>query len=226
MPEEHVIFASRTAAGKALGEKLASLADSDPVYRDDLLVIALPRGGVPVAFEVARALNAPLDLAMVRKIGVPRQPELAAAAIVDGETPIIVRNEDVIRAAGISDAELDEMAQGQLREIKRRRRVYLQGRARESVAGRTVVIVDDGIATGATALAAIRAVRQQGPKAIVLAVPVCPRGDLGTLRREADRFLALEEHAPFYGVGAHYRAFHQVSDEEVTRFLSEPNDRT
>lgn len=222
--KDPIIFANRSSAGQALAQELLTRAESDPVYGGDRLVVALPRGGVPIAAEVARALGAPMDLVMVRKIGVPSQPELAAAAIVDGTSPVLVRNEEIIRAVGMTERELDRLAQAQLDEIERRRRVYLAGRAQEPIAGRTVIIVDDGIATGATALAAVRAIRNQRPQAVILAVPVSPGDDATALRAEVDRFVTLEEPRPFYGVGAHYRDFGQVSDGQVTRILAEAAD--
>jgi putative phosphoribosyl transferase len=160
-------FRNRTDAGRQLAKALAAYKDQEPV------ILALPRGGVPVAAQVAAALHAPLDLILVRKIGVPFQPELAMGAIVDGGTPIIVRNEDVIRLAGIDEAEFTAICDSELAEIERRRR-YLGSRERVDVAGRTAIVIDDGVATGATTRAALRATRMRGPKKLVLAVPVAP----------------------------------------------------
>jgi putative phosphoribosyl transferase len=219
--EASEIFADRTSAGHALARRLLTLSETDPVLTEAPIVMALPRGGVPVGVEIARALEAPLDIVFVRKIGVPGQPELAAAAIVDGETPTIVRNEGIIRAVGMTEADLEERVRVQRAEIARRRQIYLAGRPQSPVTGSTVILVDDGIATGATMLAALRALRKQDPQAIVVAVPVCPADGGEALRSEADRFVVLEEPVPFYGVGAHYQDFRQVSDAEVTRLLAE-----
>ncbi|MFZ1104878.1 MAG: phosphoribosyltransferase family protein, partial [Hyphomicrobiaceae bacterium] len=158
-------FASRQAAGRALAGELTKKHLVAPV------VLALPRGGVPVAVEIARVLKAPLDLVLVRKIGVPYQPELAAAAVVDGGQPEIVINEDVISLAGLDRDYIDQEAKRELAEIERRRQVYLGGRARVPLEGRTLIVVDDGIATGASIRAALKALRRRGPKALILAVP-------------------------------------------------------
>ena len=161
-------FADRRAAGRALARVLAKKNLVAPV------VLALPRGGVPVAAEIASALGAPLDIVLVRKIGVPFQPELAAAAVVDGGDPEVVTNDDVVRLAGVTPADLAAGAKRELEEIERRRSVYLQGRARVPLEGRTIILVDDGIATGASIRAALKALRRKSPKALILAVPVAP----------------------------------------------------
>ena len=165
-------FKDRRTAGKALAGRLAKLQLSDPV------VLAMPRGGVPVAVEVARALNAPLDLVLVRKIGVPFQPELAAAAVVDGHEPEVVVNDEVVRLAGITRDYIDEQAKEELAEIERRRHAYLEGRPRVPQEGRTLVLVDDGIATGASVRAALAALRRKRPRRLILAVPVAPSASL------------------------------------------------
>ena len=161
-------FKDRSDAGRQLAAALAGYKDQQPV------ILALPRGGVPVAAEVAAALNAPLDLILVRKIGVPFQPELAMGAVVDGGTPIIVRNEDVIQLAAIDESDFKAVCDSELAEIDRRRQRYLGSRERAGVAGRTAIVIDDGIATGATTRAALRATRMRNPKRLVLAVPVAP----------------------------------------------------
>jgi len=206
-------FADRTAAGRRLAALLAAYKPDSPV------IVALPRGGVPVAAEVAAALDAPLELMLVRKLGVPRQPELAAGAVVDGAHPIVLRNEDVIRATGLSDETLARLAAAERAEIERRRGVYLHGRAPLDLTGRTVIVVDDGVATGATIRAALRAIRQAKPRRLVLAVPVGPADTLATLRREADDVVCIEEHDLFVAVGNHYDDFPQLTDAEVTRAL-------
>jgi len=185
-----------------------------------IVVLALPRGGVPVAAEVAAALHAPLDLVLVRKIGVPMQPELAMGAVVDGTNPHVVRNEDVIRITGVSEREFAAIRDSELAEIERRRNTYLGNRARAGIAGRVVIVVDDGIATGATIRAALQAVRPRGPKMLVLAVPVAPTSTLSELREEADEIVCLEDYESFGAIGLYYRDFRQVNDQEVTDTLS------
>lgn len=208
-------FSDRIAAGRALAKALVERNYSDPV------VLALPRGGVPVGLAVARSLGAPLDLVMVRKIGVPYQPELAAAAVVNGAHPELVVNEEIAAQAGLSRRELDRLADMQIQEIKRRRQVYLKDRAQVPVEDRTAIIVDDGIATGATVRAALKAVRRQRPARLVLAVPVAPADTLDALRGDVDEIICLETPKFFYAIGAHYIDFNQVSDEEVVRLLAE-----
>ena len=185
------IFKNREEAGKALAEALLSKALPDPV------VLALPRGGVPVAAEVARALKAPLDLVMVRKIGVPYQPELAAAAVIDGEDPQLVINEEVCALADVSRSEIDAMAKEELQEIDRRTKLYLKDRPRAPIAGRSAIVVDDGIATGTTIRAVIKALRLKGPKSIVLAVPVAPPTRLRTCARRLMTSSAWKRLSPF-----------------------------
>jgi putative phosphoribosyl transferase len=210
-------FADRAAAGKALAKAVGRRKFVDPV------VLALPRGGVPVAVEVARAIGAPLDLVLVRKIGMPEQRELAAAAVVDGGEPEIVVNEEIIEFSGVAREYIDEQAKIELEEIERRRSLYLAGRQRVPLKGRTLIVVDDGIATGASIRAALKALRRKAPKALVLAVPVAPGGSIEALREEADEVLCLASPEPFYAIGLYYRDFHQVSDEEVMRLLAEAN---
>jgi predicted phosphoribosyltransferase len=189
-------------------------------YRDQLpVILALPRGGVLVAAEIAAALDAPLDLILVRKIGVPFQPELAMGAVVNGDAPVIVRNEDVIQLAGIDEAEFKAVCDSELAEIERRRREYLAGRDRVDIAGRAAIVVDDGIATGATTRAALRATRSRGPKQLVLAIPVAPTESLAEMREEADEVVCLEDHEPFGAIGYYYRNFQQVTDAEVIELL-------
>jgi putative phosphoribosyl transferase len=211
-------FQDRTSAGKELARAVAKAKFADPV------VLALPRGGVPVAAEVARSLNSPLDIVLVRKIGVPEQPELAAAAVVDGGEPEIVVNEEVAALCGITRAEIDERAKVELEEIERRRSLYLPGRTRVPLEGRAVIVVDDGIATGTTMRAALKALREKKPKALILAVPVAPGDTVAELRAEVDELICLKMPEPFIAIGLHYRDFHQVSDEEVVRVLSEVNN--
>ncbi len=183
-------------------------------------MLALPRGGVPVAAKVAAALDAPLDLILVRKIGVPFQPELAMGAVVDGIEPIIVRNEDVIRLSGVSESEFNAIRDEQLAEIERRRKLYLGDRPHPQIAGRTVIVVDDGVATGATTRAALRATRMRKPSKLVLAVPVAPTESLQALRDEADEIVCLEDYEEFGAIGLFYSDFRQVSDTEVIELLA------
>jgi len=207
-------FHDRAEAGGLLAKELIRYKDSGAV------VLALPRGGVPVAAAVATALRAPLDLVLVRKIGVPYQPELAMGALADGGKTIIVRNEDVIAAAGISEAEFDRVCDSESREIERRRSHYLGGRERPEVNGRLAIVVDDGIATGATTRAALRAVRARGPSKLVLAVPVAPTDTLDAMCDEADEIVCLEAHDAFGAIGFFYADFRQVADEEVIDILN------
>jgi putative phosphoribosyl transferase len=212
-------FANRRAAGRALAAELTKRRLIDPV------VLALPRGGVPVAVEVASALKAPLDLVLVRKIGVPFQRELAAAAVVDGGEPEIVVNEDVIGLAGLDRGYIEQEAKRELAEIERRRQAYLGARPRVPLEGRTLILVDDGIATGASIRAALKALRRRGPKALVLAVPVAPAEAVEALRAEVDQLICLETPEPFYAIGIHYLDFRQLSDEEVISSLAMPESK-
>jgi predicted phosphoribosyltransferase len=218
MPYASTHFADRGEAGRLLGEALAARAPGEAI------VYALPRGGVPVGLEVARALDAPLDLALVRKIGAPGQPELALGAVVDGEHPHMVVNQDLLRATGATSAYLEREKALQLAEIERRRRLYLSGRPHADPGGKTAIIVDDGLATGATALAAIRALRDRGARRIILAVPVAPPETADAMRAEVDDFVCLAEPSAFFGVGAFYDDFHQLTDNEVIRLLAAAHD--
>ncbi len=206
-------FDDRSVAGRQLAAALAGYKNQQPV------ILALPRGGVPVAAEVAAALDAPLDLILVRKIGVPFQPELAMGAVVDGGSPIVVRNEDVIREAEIDEQEFIAIRDRELAEIERRRLRYLGTSERAEVAGRTAIVIDDGIATGATTRAALRATRMRQPRKLVLAVPVAPTVALVAMREESDEVVCLEHHEPFGAIGYYYRDFRQIADEEVVRIL-------
>jgi putative phosphoribosyl transferase len=206
------MFEDRSDAGRQLAQALRRLRLKDP------LVLALPRGGVPVAVQVADALDAPLDLLFVRKIGAPHQPELALAAVAEGGG-VSVNDEMVDPDDAAARAYIDREAQHHLREIARRRELYLGGRVPAVVEGRTAVVVDDGIATGATVRAALELLRQKHPARIVLAVPVAPRHSLAELRAFADEIVCLETPAVFQAVGRHYRHFGQVEDEEVVRLL-------
>jgi predicted phosphoribosyltransferase len=207
-------FIDRSDAGCRLAQTLLAYRGQRPV------VLALPRGGVPVAAEVAAALDAPLDLVLVRKIGVPAQPELAMGAVVDGGAPIVVRNDDVIALAGIDETEFAAIRDRELAEIERRRRLYVGNRVSADVAGRTAIVIDDGVATGATTRAALRATRIRGPRRLVLAVPVAPTDTLPALREEADEVVCLETHASFGAIGFYYADFRQLSDQEVSEIVA------
>ncbi|WP_119422744.1 phosphoribosyltransferase [Desertibaculum subflavum] len=207
-------FVDRSDAGRRLAAALAAYRDQRPI------VLALPRGGVPVAAEVAAALAAPMDLVLVRKIGVPSQPELAMGAVADGGVAITVRNERVIRLAEVDDSEFAAARDRELREIERRRQRYLGSRAAVPVEGRTAIVVDDGVATGATTRAALRAVRARRPKSLVLAVPVAPTDTLLSLRAEVDDLVCLEDYDSFGAIGFYYGDFRQVSDDEVLAILA------
>jgi putative phosphoribosyl transferase len=212
--EKMMIFSDRSDAGRRLAKTLSKYRNANTV------VLALPRGGVPVAAEVAEALDAPLDLVLVRKIGVPAQPELAMGAVVDGIAPIVVRNDEVIELAGITAREFDEASARELAEIERRRRLYIGERARAEIAGQVVIVIDDGIATGATVRAALQAIRKRKPKELVLAVPVAPPDTVRQLRREVDKLVCLETPEIFGAIGYFYRDFRQVDDRKVLEILN------
>lgn len=212
-------FANRQQAGRQLAHALLALDLNPP-----LQVLALPRGGVPVAAEVARALAAPLELLLVRKIGAPWQPELAVAAVAEGDPPELVIDAEIARLSGVDRHYIEAQAQRELAEIERRRAAYCPGARPPEVAGRTVIVVDDGVATGSTMRAALRALRQRGPARLVLAVPVAPADTLAALRAEVDDMVCLAQPEPFVAVGRHYIDFAQVGDDEVRRILAERRD--
>jgi putative phosphoribosyl transferase len=207
------MFDDRSDAGKKLARKLEHWRGGDVV------VLALPRGGVPVAFEIARALHAPLDLLLVRKIGAPGNPELAIGAIVDGAEPQIVRNEGILHAVGASEADVQREAKRQLAELERRRALYQTGRVPVPLLGKTAIVVDDGIATGATMRAALRGLRARGPARVVLAVPVASPEALALVERDVDELICLWSPQDLGAVGAAYRSFRQVGDDEVIALL-------
>lgn len=210
----HDRFLDRREAGRLLGAALARLKLDDPV------VLALPRGGVPVGYEVARQLGAPLDILLVRKIGAPGHEEFGIGALVDGASPQIVIDEAAARMTGADKAYIDRIVARELAELERRRAAY-RTRPPEKLAGRAVVVVDDGIATGGTVRAALKGLGQVGARRVVLAVPVAPADTLQELRGLCDEVVCLITPEPFYAVGAHYRDFDQTTDEEVIRLLGE-----
>jgi putative phosphoribosyl transferase len=207
------MFSNREQAGKALAERLVAIAPEKPV------VLALPRGGLPVAAEIAAALDAPLGLLLVRKVGVPYQPELAAGAVINGDEPQFIINHDILRAAGISEEAFHEAATVQLEEIARRRALYYRDREPVDVSGKTAIVVDDGIATGATVKAGLKGLRLRGPGRIILAVPVAPAETLDEMRDLVDEIVCLDTPAPFFAIGCHYADFGQLTDEDVVRIL-------
>jgi predicted phosphoribosyltransferase len=207
-------FRDRSEAGRVLAAELRRYAN-----RDDVLVLALPRGGVPVAYEVARALRAPLDVFLVRKLGVPGHEEYAMGAIAEGGAMVL--SEDVVRQLGIPPAALEAVVQQERAELERRAQLYRQGRAAPSVRGRTVILVDDGLATGSTMRAAVAALRRLGPSRIVVAVPVSAPETCEALREEADEVVCARTPEPFYAVGLWYQDFSQTTDDEVRELLAD-----
>jgi predicted phosphoribosyltransferase len=213
------MFRDRTEAGEALAEALEQLKLADPV------ILALPRGGLPVAVPVADRLKAPLDLLLVRKIGVPGHAELAAGAVVDGLVHETVFNRSVLAMLGLREEDFAAAVEAKLAEIEARRTMYMGDAPPVPIAGRTAVVVDDGIATGATVKAALLGLRRRAPREIVLAVPVAPADSLAELEPLVNRLVCLEVPDPFYAVGAHYRHFAQVDDVQVVAMMTEARKR-
>lgn len=212
-PAQELPFRSRAQAGQLLAQILADHRFDAPV------VFALPRGGVPLAIEIAKALRAPLDVLMVRKIGVPWQPELAAASVIDGEQADIVMNDAVVKAARMTEGDVRRLAGRELAEIDRRRKLYRPGQAPVTAKERTAILVDDGIATGTTMRAAILAVRKRQPARVVMAVPVASRDAMDMLGHLVDDAIALAVPDQFGSVGQYYEDFHQMTDDEVIEML-------
>ncbi len=208
-----MLFRDRREAGRLLAEQLIGYRKRDPV------VLALPRGGVPVAFEIATALDAPLDVLLVRKIGVPSEPELALGAVVDGATPDLVIDEQLMAALDIPQSYVESESKKQLAEIERRRRVYLGDRKPLDIKGRTAIVVDDGIATGNTMRVALRALARRAPGAVVLAVPVAPPAAIDLLRPEVTDIVCLDTPSDFLAIGQFYEDFTQLRDDTVVQLL-------
>ena len=206
-------FQDRSEAGRVLATGLAKYAG-----RSDVIVLALPRGGVPVAFEVARALGAPLDVFLVRKLGLPGHEELAMGAIASGGIRLI--NEDIVEAYQVTDAEIEAVAAAEQTELERRERAYRDGRPLPPLHDRTVILVDDGLATGATMRAAVLAIRQERPARIVVAVPVAAAETCEEFLSIVDDIICAETPAPFYAVGLWYEDFSQTTDDEVHELLT------
>jgi len=206
-------FSDRHEAGAALGEALKKLDLHDPV------VFALPRGGAPVAAAVARILDAPFDFILVRKLGAPGNEELAVGAVADGDDPGVVLNRRVVKELGVSETFIERAKSGALREIARRRRLFRDILPAQDVKGRAAIIVDDGLATGATMEAAILSARKAGARMVVVAVPVAPAEAAARFGNLADRFVCLATPSPFYAVGAYYEDFRQLTDDDMIAIL-------
>lgn len=208
------MYKNREDAGMRLALKLMDYKDENP------LVIALPRGGVPVGYVIAKMLEAELDIIIVRKLGAPYNPELAIGAVVEGEPPQVVRNESIIEYLGVTREFIQDSIDAQNQEITRRQKLYREGRVVSSPANRTVILVDDGIATGATMKVAIKGIKAKNPKRLIVAVPVGPSDVIASLKEDADEVICLSVPAYMYAIGEHYQNFSQTTDEEVIALLS------
>jgi putative phosphoribosyl transferase len=210
--EEHIIFQDRADAGYRLAKALQAYAN-----REDVIVLGIPRGGVPVAFEVAQALHVPLDIFLSRKLGVPVQEELAFGAVASGGVRVL--DQEIIEGVGISKEQIEQITEKVKKELERRERLYRGPRPPLRIEGQTVLLVDDGIATGSSMRAAINALRQMKPARVVVAVPVAPQSTCSRLRREVDELVCLQMPKHFYAIGQFYEDFSQIADEEVTALL-------
>lgn len=213
------VFADRREAGRRLASELESFRSSGPI------VLALPRGGVPVAFEVAKALAAPLDVLIVRKIGLPGHPEFGVGALVLTAEPLLVMNKELLGQLRPDPAKMQQVVDHEFAEARRRSKLYRGDRSPPVLAGRTVIVVDDGLATGGSARAALQAVRQESPAFLILAVPVGSPDSIASLRSECDFIVCPVQPTSFHAVGALYRDFSQTEDSEVLRLLQEAADR-
>lgn len=207
------IYRDRTDAGRRLAAELEAYGG-----RDDVTILALPRGGVPVAYEVALALHAPLDVFIVRKLGTPGRPELAMGAIASGGVRVI--NDEIVRALGITESTIERVSRQERQEMERREAAYRGGQPALDVKGRTVILIDDGLATGATMRAAVQAVRRREPKQVIVAVPTGAAEVCAEFKHIADKILCAAMPEPFYAVGASYQQFDQTSDDEVRQSLA------
>ncbi len=207
-----MIFRNRQEAGQRLASRLEKYEG-----REDVIVLGVPRGGVPIAFEVATALNLPLDFFLLRKLGVPGHEEFAFGAIGSGGVRVLDKR--VVESLGLSDLVVERVTRIERAELARREEIYREGRPAPDVQGKTVILVDDGIATGSSLTAGVRALRQMHPAAIVIAAPVAPPSSINRLRAEVDDVVCVAVPEPFYGVGQFYADFSQVSDEEVVQLL-------
>jgi len=214
MKTDYVYFANRKEAGRQLAERIP-----ESLRRLDPLILALPRGGVPVAAEIAKALGRPLDVLIVRKLGVPGHEEYAMGALASGGVTVL--NQETVSSLRLSAAQVDAAIERETRELVRREKLYRGGKPPPVVTGHTVILVDDGIATGSTVQAAIQLLYQQGAGRVVVAAPVAPPDTVERLREKADEVIILSEPEPFGGVGRWYRDFSQTSDEEVRSLLAE-----
>lgn len=214
-----VVFKDRTDAGRKLAEELAEYSG-----RKDVILLALPRGGVPVAFEVAKKLGLELDVFIVRKLGVPGYEELAMGAISSGGTKVM--NMSVVKSLQISGDAIDSVVAAERKELERREELYRKGKPKLDVTGKTAILIDDGLATGATMKAAVLALRMQNPEKIIVAVPTASREACEEFAAEVDKTVCLTTPEPFYGVGAWYENFNQTSDEEVCDLLKMAEDMT
>ena len=213
---EMIPFKDRRDAGRKLAQKLTAYPG-----QPDLLILALPRGGVPVAYEVARALNAPLDVFLVRKLGLPGQEELAIGAIATGGVRVL--NRDIIRMLSIPDELINFVARRELQELQRRERLYRGDRPPPDVRDRKIILIDDGLATGASMRAAVVSLRAQHPARILVAVPIAAESVCEAFRTEVDEIICAVTPEPFYGVGRWYEDFSQITDREVRILLEEAN---
>lgn len=212
-------FTNRADAGRQLAERLAKFDAENPV------VLALPRGGVPVGYEIAEALDAPLDVILVRKLGAPGFSELGIGAVAEGPSPQVILNEEVMERLQPSTEHVENEKIRQLEVLDMRRKIYRQGRPPPDIAGRTVIVVDDGVATGGTAAASLAALSQSGAARLVLAVPVAPSEVLERLATKADEIVTLATPDPFRSVGEHYEDFAQLTDDDVIEVLLKSAER-
>lgn len=205
-------FTDRKQAGKKLANELQKYKN-----RDKVVVLGLPRGGVPVAYQVAKELNAHLDVFVVQKIGVPTHPELAMGAIASGG--VKVTNENVIRQAGVSEEQIEEVVQEEKQELERREKLYRGSRPDIDLEGKTVILVDDGMATGASMRAALKALKKHNPEKVIIAVPTAPKDSCEEFRSKVDKMICLQTPTPFWGVGGSYQDFSQTTNQEVRELL-------